>query len=435
MNGNFGKPLLKRANGNFGFFVNDDDLPSTDYDFIMTVGKPDAAGYYGFSADNYGSVDSREWGNSETAEIRIAVVRPSAPYFEFRCSEMEAWNDYVNVRLSFFTETERVETTVSNGFLFTESLATYRWYDTQDEVSAFLQNNYGNDVFVKVIDASLEINNSIEMIIGQYAGGSSYSVWGYRPESNTGEMISGKYHSNSAIKNFYARDDYYGMALKSSVDNEYWLGWEYVNAKWEFEDGTSHTYKGRLIMNEIQGAYTSSVIDEELNTLAQNNIDKLAIVTLSQAETPSNVIEIEIGEVEIVADDIAYGLRFKSATGALISGEFPDASPVSSAYVRTNTYGCVIGGTFERTYWNYLDEINVTWEFEDGTSYEFPELLEYYYSSSAKESFYKSDYIDDTLVSIISSKVGQTAKIIVREVEPSKLLAHLQRELNEEAKP
>lgn len=434
MNGNFGKPLLKRANGNFGFFVDDDDLPSTDYDFIMTVGKPDAAGYYGFSADNYGSVDSREWGNSETAEIRTAVVRPSAPYFEFRCSEMEAWNDYVNVRLSFFTETDRVETTVSNGFLFTESLATYRWYDTQDDVSAFLQNNLGNDVFAKVLDASLEINNTIEMIVGLYNPGSLYA-WGYFSEHGVGTIVSGSYHSGSSIPVCYARDYYYGMILQSSVDNEYWNGWKYMKATWEFEDGTNHTYAGRLLMHPAQGFYCSGVIDEELNSLTQSNIDKSATITLSQAEAPSNVIEITIGEVEIGTGDVAYGLRASSSTGELISGEFPDASPVANAYARTDGYGCLVGGAFERSYWNYLDAITVTWEFEDETSYEFPEPLEYYYNTTTKESYYKSDYIDETLISLISSRVGQVAKIIVSGVTSSKLIAHLQWELNEEAKP
>ncbi|MCD1413735.1 hypothetical protein IOC51_06755 [Vibrio parahaemolyticus] len=407
--------------------------PEPTYDFIMTVGKSDAEGYYGFSADNYGSVDSRDWGNSEIAEIRTAVVRPSAPYFEFRCSKMEAWNDYANVRLSFFTETERAETTVSNGFLFTESLAVYRWYDTQDEVSALLQDNYGNDVFVKVIDASLEINNSIEMIIGQYTGG-SYSVCGYRSESNTGEIISGKYHSNSAIKTLYARDYYYGMVVESELDYEYWNGWKYVNAKWEFEDGTSHVYEGRLLMSREQGAYTSSVIDEELNALAQNNIDKLATVTLSQAETPSNIIEIVIGQYDVVGYGYDYGFLSNRSVGELISGEFPDAAPIFSAHCGNGRYGCVIAAASKHAKWNYVDKIVVTWEFEDGTSYEFPEPLSSYYIAGQKESGHKSTYIDDTLVSIISSRVGQTAKIIVTEPETSKLISHLRSELDEVAK-
>lgn len=434
MNGNFGKPLLKHDNGNFGFFVVDDDLPSTDYDFIMTVGKPDTAGYYGFSADNYGSVDSRDWGNSETAEIKAVLARPNSPYFMFQSTEMEIWNNYANVRLIFSTDTGSVETAASNGFLFTEARAEYRWNEEQTEVSAFLRNNNGNDVFVKVLDASLETNNTIEIIVGLYNPG-SFHAWGCFPEHGVGTIVSGSYHSGSSIPVCYARDYYYGMILQSAIEGEYWNGWKYMNATWEFEDGTSHVYAGRLLMHPAQGFYCSGVIDEELNSLAQSNIDKSATITLSQTETPSNVIEIEIGKVEIGTGDVAYGLRAPSSTGELISGEFPDASPVTNAYARTDGYGCLVGGAFERSYWNYLDAITVTWEFEDETSYEFPEPLEYYYNSPTTESFYKSDYIDETLIEMISSRVGQKAKIIVTEPETSKLIAHLQWVLNEEAKP
>ncbi|MCQ9087362.1 hypothetical protein [Vibrio alginolyticus] len=433
MNGNFGKPLLKYDNGNFGFFVVDDDLSSTDYDFIMTVGKPDTAGYYGFSADNYGSVDSREWGNSETAEIKAVLARPNSPYFMFQSTEMEIWNNYANVRLIFSTETGSVETAVSNGFLFTEARAEYRWNEEQTEVSAFLQSNYGNSVSVKVLDASLDINNAIEMTIGVYEGG-SFNTWGYRATSGTGETSS-TYNSDSALETCYVRDYYYGIALQSSIDNEYWNGWKYLTATWVFEGGMSHVYTGRLIMHPDLGFYTSSVIDDELIALAKSNIDKSVTVTLSQAEAPSNVIEITIGEVEIGTGDVACGLRASSSTGEFISGEFPDASPVANAYARTDGYGCLVGGAFERSYWNYLDAITVTWEFEDETSYEFPEPLEYYYNTTTKESYYKSDYIDETLISLISSRVGQVAKIIVSGVTSSKLIAHLQWELNEEAKP
>ncbi|PNP21956.1 hypothetical protein AL471_014365 [Vibrio alginolyticus] len=406
--------------------------PEPAYDFIMTVGKPSASGYYGFAADTYGDAEPMNWGNSDTAEITMAVVRPSAPYFIFRATEMLEWNNYANIRLKFFTETESVETTVSNGFVFAESTPEYDWNDVQGEVSTFLRNNNGNDVFVKVLDASLEVNDTIEITIGLYEGG-SYDVWGYRSASNTG-ATSSTYNSSSAIETCYVRDYYYGMALQSELDNEYWNGWEYITATWKFDDGTSHEYAGRLLMHPDLGFYTSSVIDDELIALAQSNIDKVATITLSQAEPPSNVIEIAIGEVEIGTGDVAYGLRAPSSTGELISGEFPDASPVTNAYARTDGYGCLVGGAFERSYWNYLDAITVTWEFEDETSYEFPEPLEYYYNTSTKESFYKSDYIDDTLIEMMSSRVGQTAKIIVSGVTSSKLIAHLQWELDEAAK-
>ncbi|EHV5556837.1 hypothetical protein K0W35_003517 [Vibrio parahaemolyticus] len=433
MNGNFMLPSSRLGNGNFGYFGADDGgFPSNDYDFIMTVGKPSTSGYYGFAADSYGSIDSREWGNSEAAEIKFVVSRPSSPYFMFQSTKMETWNNYANVSLIFSTETESVETTVSNGFLFTEAAPKYSWNESQAEVSDFLQRNYGNDVFVKVLDASLEVSNNIEMTIGIYETG--FTAWGYRSLSGTGETSSA-YNSSSAIETCYVRDAYYGMALESEVDGEYWNGWEYVAATWEFEDGTSHVYAGRLLMHSGQGFYTSSVIDDELITLAQNNLDKSVTVTLSQAETPSNVIEIEIGEVEIGTGDTAYGLRTSSSTGSLNSGEFPDASPVVNAYVRTKGFGCLIGGAFERTYWNYQNSIIATWEFEDGTTYEYPEALKYSYNSTSSESYYESSYIDETLIAMMSARVGQTAKIIVTESETSKLIAHLRWELDEAAKP
>ncbi|MDF4579392.1 hypothetical protein P3499_04255 [Vibrio parahaemolyticus] len=427
----------KRSKGQIMNLLESDDggSSSSDYDFIMTVGKPATDGYYGYSADNYGNVDPKIWGNSDTSEISLALVRPSTPYFYFRATEAIKWNDYDNVKLRFFTETDSVETTVSNGFLFTEIRPEYAWNEEQPEVAAFLRSNYDNDVSVKVIDASLDVINTIEMTIGLY-GSSSFNAWGYRSvTAEVGEIISGEYHSGSVIETCYARDYYYGMILQSSVENEYWDGWDYVTATWEFEGGESHVYAGRLLMHPDQGFYCSGVIDDELNALAQNNIDKTVTITLSQAEIPSNVIEIEIGEVAIdAADDIAYGLRVKSETGELISGEFPDGSPIVGAYVRTDGYGCLIGGAFERSYWNYLGAINVTWEFEDETSYEFPEPLEYYYNSTTKESYYKSDYIDEALIEMIASKVGQTVKITVTESETSKLLAHLRWGLDEEAK-
>ncbi len=406
-----------------------------DYDFMITIGQPSTSNFYfGYSNGNYGDIAPDDWGDSEHIITALAShsegSSPAIYPLIFSCDAMELWNDAKNIKLKFFTDTEFVESPISNGFTYIQN-GRYMFDDARS-VYVLFSDNKNRDVYVKVLDESLDVNNTIEMNIGLYEGG-TYNAWGYRATSSTG-ATSSTYNSDSAIETCYVRDYYYGMILQSELDNEYWLGWEYVTATWEFEGGTSHEYAGRLLMHPDQGFYTSAVIDDELMALAQNNIDKPATVTLSQAETPSNVIEIEIGEVEIGAGDVAYGLRAPSSTGELISGEFPDASSVANAYVRTDNYGCLVGGAFERSYWNYLDAINVTWEFEDETSYEFPERLEYHYNTTTKESFYKSDYIDEALIDIVSARVGQKAKIIVTEPETSKLLTHLHWELDPAAK-
>ncbi|HHY0551940.1 TPA: Ig-like domain-containing protein [Vibrio parahaemolyticus] len=398
-----------------------------DYDFVLTVGHPSTSYfYYGYSQSNYGNVEPNAWGDSKHAIIGLgAHTEGSSPAIyplSFSCDAMDLWNDLQNIKLKFFTETEFVESPASNGFRYTQSGA-YTFDDAMD-VYVLLRENVDKSVYVKVLEApSTEINNSIEMTVGAYSD-SSFNVYGYRSSSNTGAM-AGKFNSGSSITTCYVRDAYYGMVIQSEVKNEYWNGWEYMHATWEFEDGTSHVYAGRLLMHSGQGFYTSSVIDDELIALAQNNLNKSVTVTLSHAETPSNVIEIEIGEVEISTGDTAYGLRTSSSTGSLISGEFPDASPVVNAYVRTKGFGCLIGGAFERSYWNYQSTIAVTWEFEDGTTYEYPEALEYSYNSTSSESYYESSYIDDTLIAMISSRVGQTAKITVTTPSTSKILTHL----------
>ncbi|MBY7706047.1 phage tail protein I [Vibrio alginolyticus] len=403
-----------------------------DYDFVLTAGQPSTNNYYyGYGRDSYGNVDPGAWGDSEHIIAALAShsegSSPAIYPLTFNCDAMELWDGAKNIKLKFFTDTEFVESPISNGFTYTQQYGRYMFDDARS-VYVLFRNNENRDVYVKVLDESLDVNNTIEMTIGLYEG-SSFSAWGYRATSSTGETSS-SYNSGRAIEVCYVRDYYYGMALQSELDNEYWNGWEYMNATWEFEDGTSHVYAGRLLMHPGEGFYTSSVIDDELIALAENNIDKPVSITLSKSEAPSNVIEIEIGEVEIGTGDAAYGLRAPSSTGELIAGEFPDASPVTSAYVRTKSYGCVIAGASERTYWNYLNAITVTWEFEDETSYEFPEQLEYYYNSSTVESFYKSNYIDETLIEIISARVGQKAKIIVTEAETSKLLTYLHWELD-----
>ncbi|HHC7130662.1 TPA: phage tail protein I [Vibrio parahaemolyticus] len=410
-----------------------------DYDFVVNVGSRTTTSYlyFGYRKDTYGNVDIDAWGDSEYTIIALSShleSGSSAAYpLVFSCDAMSTWNDAKNIKLKFFTDTEFVESPVSNGFTYIQN-GRYMFDDARS-VYVLFSNNKDKDVYVKVIDASQEINNSIKIIIGEYSSpGGSFNSWGYRAASNTGTTLS-TYNSSNAMEICYVRDHYYGMCLQSELDNEYWNGWEYMTATWEFENGTSHVYAGRLLMNTKQGFYCSGVIDEELIALTQSNIDKSATVTLSQAETPSNVIEIIIGEVEIDTGNVAYGLRAKSGTGALISGEFPDASPVVSAYVRTSSnYACLLGGAFEYTYWNYLDAISVKWEFEDGTSYEFPEPLEYDHDTSNEESYYKSDYIDETLIEMISARVGQKAKIIVTQSETSKLLTHLHWELDPSAK-
>ncbi|EGQ8054271.1 hypothetical protein HPX47_001630 [Vibrio alginolyticus] len=409
--------------------------PEPTYDFIMTVGKPTTSGYYGFSA-SYGDVNPKNWGNSETAEITMAIARPNAPYFLFTGSEMETWNDYANVRLKLFTDAEAVETTISNGCYFVETYSSYRWKDEQTEVSKFLARNIGDDVFVKVLNASLPIDNEIKIVIGHVADG-HIEVWGYSYASgdNIGELISGEFHSGSAIAYAEVQSHAYGASIMSENKGEYWSGWRYMKATWNFEDGTSHMYAGRLLMHPAQGFHTSGVIDDKLIALTQNNIDKTATITLSEDEAPSNVIEIEIGEINSVAATF-YGFVDESdddGAGALISGEFPDASPVFYAYAGDGSYGCVFGGLFEYTYWNYQNSIKLTWEFEDGTVHEYPNPLTFRHTSSS-QAYYESRYIDETLNSLLAARIGQTAKITVTEPETSKLLAHLQWELDEAAK-
>ncbi|EIO4560654.1 Ig domain-containing protein [Vibrio parahaemolyticus] len=256
----------------------------------------------------------------------------------------------------------------------------------------------------------------IVLKVGYYEQSISWRVFGYRRASNSGEIISGSFPSGSAINSAYARDATYGMVLGSTSSGERWNDWNYITAKWKFEDGTEHVYAGRLLMSEEVGFYNSSVIDDELLALAESNLDKTAELTLSLAETPSNEIEIIIGQHRVVGYGYDYGFLSDESTGELVSGEFPDGSPVLRVYCGDGRYGCVVDAYSAKAEWNFLSEISVTWEFEDGTSYTFPKALKSHYTSGQKVSGYKSSYIDDTLVSIISTKIGQSAKVIVSEI-------------------
>ncbi len=400
-----------------------------DYDFVLTVGQPATNNYYyGYSLDSYGNVDPDAWGDSEHVIRGLSTTQDSGSYpLKFSCTEMVPWNGAQNIKMKFFTDTEFAESPISSGFTYIEN-GLYVFDGAQDAY-VLLYHNENQDVYVKVIDASLEINDTIEMTVGLYEG-SGFNAWGYRSASSTGETSS-TYNSNRTIETCYVRDDTYGMILQSELDNELWLGWEYINATWKLDDGTSHIYAGRLLMHPSQGFYASSVIDDELIALMSSNADKSATVTLSQADTPSNVIEIVIGEIEISEGDTVYGLRGKSDTGAVISGEFPDGCAVRSGYVRTRSYGCLISGEGD-AYWNYLTSINVEWVFEDESSYVYPHSLTMAVLSDG-ERVYRSTTIDETLIEMVSSRVGQKAKIMVTQPGTSKLLTHLHWELDDRA--
>ncbi|KIP71411.1 hypothetical protein SN11_16875 [Vibrio harveyi] len=320
----------------------------------------------------FGATNDSKWGSND--EIRI-LVRPS-------------WDETKKIDINLQWQGTCYE-------------ATY------PDLGSWISSVSCSQIYMTVYSEPLPDANSIKMIIGEF--NSVFDVYGYREESTTGEILSGAYPSGSTIVNCYSRSTDYGMALGSATNGELWSDWEYVGVEWKFDDGTKHVYSGTLMMSPDLGLYVSPILDSELLSLTQSNVGKEATVSLSKA-IPTNSIEIVIGKTEIDTDDIVYGLREDSSTGELVSFDIPMAVSITNAYVRTSGFGCLVGNGFDFMYWNYPDEVSVTWKFEDGTTHKFKSSLDH-----NSGGYYGSTSIDNDLIDLISSRVGQTAKITISE--------------------
>lgn len=381
MSGNFVRPFLRLGNGNFGFVDGTSASPPPMTIVSVTINE---------------SIESLTIGNSGSLTATVTY------------SDSSLINSADNASVVSWGSSDSSVIAIDDSGNYTvisAGNATITATSTED-----------TSIFDEVLVSPATNDADIVLKVGYHEESTSYKVYGYRQSSSTGEIISGSYPSASAIKNAYVRDATYGMVLESASSGELWNDWSYITAKWKFENGTEHTYAGRLLMSQEVGFYNSSVIDDDLLALAASNIDKTAELTLSLAETPSDEIEIVIGQHDVVGYGYDYGFISDESAGELVSGEFPDGAPIFSVYCGDGRSGCVVAANSEKAAWNFLSEIIVTWEFEDGTSYTFPESLKSYYVSGQKESGYKSSYIDDTLVDIISTKVGQSAKVIVSDI-------------------
>ncbi|EPW6724476.1 Ig-like domain-containing protein [Vibrio parahaemolyticus] len=194
-----------------------------------------------------------------------------------------------------------------------------------------------------------------------------------------------------------------------------WHEWTHAKLTFRFLDETIIKHSGILTTPSLY-SYTSQdsgIIDETLVNAMQSRVGQECYITAEPVDALSETIEIVIGEHIESSNDTTYGLRSSVGIGELVSGTFPDGSPVRDIFARTIGQGQYLRSESVASAWYGDFTLEATWEFEDGTTFG-PRGLTYGTDTDAegnKYIRYRTSQIYSELIDLMSTRVGERAKI------------------------
>ncbi|WP_024703781.1 hypothetical protein [Vibrio parahaemolyticus] len=280
-------------------------------------------------------------------------------------------------------------------------------------MSYYVYSPFMQGIVVQCSGEDIKTSNDVQIVIGEYIS-SDFNAWGVLNEHGIGSVVSGSYPSGNEIVSICSRNESYGFMLQSSESGEVWSGWDLITVAYKFSDNTEYKYRGRLAIYPNFGYYASTIIDENLNSLLASRVGENATITISEA-IASDTIEIVIGKNVIDETKTIYGFHSESGTGELVSGEFLLGDAVKALWAGDDGQRGMyfLQETQQLPAWGFAFAVTAEWIFEDNTTYLFPSDLRWAHSTDA--AYYTSTVIDETLNSMLDSRVGQTAKIKITE--------------------
>ncbi|ENP0841198.1 hypothetical protein ACCI44_003637 [Vibrio parahaemolyticus] len=133
-------------------------------------------------------------------------------------------------------------------------------------------------------------------------------------------------------------------------------------------------------------------------------------------KTPNDV-QIVIGEY-ISSDFNAWGVLNEHGIGSVESGSYPSGNEIVSICSRNESYGFMLQSSESGEVWSGWDLITVSYKFSDNTEYKYSGRLAIYPSFG----YYASTVIDETLNSMLASRVGENATISISEAIASDII-------------
>lgn len=285
--------------------------------------------------------------------------------------------------------------------------------------SATLTATSSEDTTVSGSQSDIQVfSSTIQIIIGQSSSGTTL---GYQSISAGDESIGSlnwqHVGNDRTLHALRVRNGFQPLStLVLGAGNGLWNDWSYITLTFRFADETVINYPGILTTPSlyIQTTQDSGIIDSALFGAMQSRIGQECYISAFPTAPMSGTIEIVIGEHVESSSDITYGLRSSVGVGELVSGNFPDGSVVTDMYARTLAYGEYLRSESRTSAWYGDFTLGAIWEFEDGTTFEaLSSKLTY---GEDEDEFgpyirYKTSHIYDELIELMSTRVGERAKI------------------------
>ncbi|EOV3438316.1 Ig-like domain-containing protein [Vibrio parahaemolyticus] len=279
-----------------------------------------------------------------------------------------------------------------------------------------------------VEDASISVAENINVFASTakiIIGTDGIGKFGYQnanasdPDILFGELIWANVGNGIKLDAIRAANDFRPVSIFANGTSGVttWNDWHHIKLTFRFQDETIIKYPGILTTPSLY-TYTSQdsgIIDETLVNAMQSRVGQECYITAEPVDALSETIEIVIGEHIESSNDTTYGLRSSVGIGELVSGTFPDGSPVRDIFARTIGQGEYLRSKSVASAWYGDFTLEATWEFEDGTMFEAKSSSLTYGRDKDEMGNeyirYKTSHIYDELIELMSTRVGERAKI------------------------
>ncbi len=258
--------------------------------------------------------------------------------------------------------------------------------------------------------------NTIKIIIGEYDGVLGYDLFS---DVDYGELVFANPESETRISAFRVSDSFCPVSFFMQGEYTLWNGLTHIKISLRFDDDTIINYPGILTTPSLYDftSQDSGIIDMDLYNAMLSRVGGGCYITISETEALPETIEIVIGEHIESASDITYGVRSSVGIGEVISGTFPDGSPVKDIFARTIGQGEYLRSESIASAWYGDFTLQATWEFEDTTTFESTASLTYGADTDElgnKYLRYKTSAVQDELIELMSTRVGERVKIHIK---------------------
>lgn len=267
----------------------------TSNDVQIVIGEYISSDFNAWGVLNEHGIGSVVSGSYPSGNEIVSICSRNESYgFMLQSSESgEVWSgwDLITVAYKFSDNTEYKH---RGRLAIYPSFGYYASTIIDENLNSLLASRVGENATITISEAIA--SDTIEIVIGKNVIDETKTIYGFNPESGTGELVSGEFLLGDAVKALWAGDDgQYGMYFIQETQPLPAWGFAFaVTAEWIFEDNTTYLFPSALkwAHSTDKAYYYSTVKDKTLNSMLDSRVGQTAKIKITESVSTKDIFKL-----------------------------------------------------------------------------------------------------------------------------------------------